>query len=74
MPTCGDCAYFQTEPVDPMYGTCTVEAKDSSAEESAAGTEVFTVTGKRVGRKDEACEKFLDKKKMSREERLRRGI
>ena len=74
MPTCGDCAYFQVEPADPMYGVCTVEAKNISADESAAGTEVFMVTGKRVGRKDEACEKFLDRKKMSREERLKRGL
>lgn len=74
MATCGDCAYFQVEPVDPMYGVCTVEAKDSSTEESASGTEIFTVKGKRVGRRDEACDKFKDRKEMSREERLRRGI
>jgi len=74
MPTCGDCAYFQVEPADPMYGVCTVEAKDASGDETAAGTEIFTVKGKRVERRDEACDRFKDRKEMSREERLRRGI
>jgi len=73
MPTCGDCAYFQVEPVDPMFGLCSVEAKEASAEETAAGTATFTIKGKRVGRKDEACDKFKSKKEMSREERLRRS-
>jgi len=73
MAVCGDCAYFMVEPADPMYGICSVEAKEVGDEGTAAGTSQFTIKGSRVGRRDNTCDKFKSKKEMSREERLRRS-
>lgn len=65
MATCGDCAYFMVEPADPMYGICGVDAKK--------GEQTYTIQGTRVPRRGDACDKFKDKKEMSREERLKRS-
>jgi|GEM_PF-4022853 len=73
MTVCGDCAFFMVEPADPMYGVCSVEAKEVKGEEAASGQDLFTIKGSRVGRRDDTCDKFKSKKELSREERLRRS-
>ncbi|MFZ3172373.1 MAG: hypothetical protein WA118_10370 [Carboxydocellales bacterium] len=54
---------------DPMKGICT--ANTSKLDDGITNT---AINGKSIGMKDEACDNFLDKKKVDRAQMLKKGF
>ena len=68
MPICKDCAYFNYDVADPLYGTCTADAFISET----TGESRYSIPAQRIDAKQECTkpEKFVPRKQMERRERL----
>jgi len=69
MATCRNCAHGRPADSDPMKGICT-----ANTTELGDGITNMAINGKSIDMKAEACDKFLDKKKVDRSQMLKKGF
>lgn len=74
MSTCRACRWYRVDIGNPMKGVCIVNAYQVDSKDATSGSAGSVIPGKLIQGSDEACDKFEDKKSVSRAQRLNEGM